>query len=143
MFIESQHGFRKGKSTSRALVNFLEDVYKTLDNKEVYVGLFLDLCKAFDMVNHNILLQKLDTYGIRGIAHQWFASYVKNRKQLVEIDHLDVTIHEIQQKWSEEKIIQYEVPQGSILGLLLLTLFADDTSVSITGRHVRSNFKFG
>ena len=54
MFIESQHGFRKGKSTSTALVNFLEDVYKTLDNKEVCVGLFLDLSKAFDMVNHNI-----------------------------------------------------------------------------------------
>jgi hypothetical protein len=93
MFIESQHGFRKGKCTSTALVNFLEDVYKTLDNKEVCVGLFLDLSKVFDMVNHNILLQKLDTYGIRGIAHQWFASYLKNRKQLVEIDNLDVTTH--------------------------------------------------
>ena len=58
------------------------------------------------MVNHNILLQKLDTYGIRGIAHQWVASYLKNRKQLVEIDHLNLTTHEIQQKRSEEKIIQ-------------------------------------
>jgi hypothetical protein len=79
MFIESQRSFCKGKSTSTALVNFLEDVYKTLDNKEVCVGLFLDSSKAFDMVNH-ILLQKLDTYGIRGIAHQWVASYLKNRK---------------------------------------------------------------
>jgi hypothetical protein len=69
MFIESQHSFHKGKSTSTALVNFLEDVYKTLDNKEVCVGLFLDLSDTFDMVNHNILLQKLDTYDIRGIAH--------------------------------------------------------------------------
>jgi hypothetical protein len=80
MFIESQHGFRKGKSTSTALVNFLEDVYKTLDNKEACVGQFLDLSEAFDMVSLNILLQKLDTYGIRGIAHQWVASYLKNRK---------------------------------------------------------------
>jgi hypothetical protein len=56
----------------------LEDVYnKTLDNKEVCVGLFLDLSKALDMVNHNILLKKLDTYGIRRIAHQWVASYLK------------------------------------------------------------------
>jgi hypothetical protein len=58
-------------------------VYKTLDNKEVCVGLFLDLSKASDMVNNKILLQKLDTYGIRGIAHQWVACYLKNRKQLV------------------------------------------------------------
>jgi hypothetical protein len=94
-------------------------VYKTLHNKEVCVGLFLDLSKAFDTVNHNILLQKLDTYGIRGTAHQWFASYLKNRKQLVEIDHINATTHKSQQKWSEEKIIQYGVPQGSILGSLL------------------------
>jgi hypothetical protein len=110
ILIESQLSFLKGKSTSTALVTFLEDVYKTLDNKEVCVGLFLNLSKAFDMVNHNILLQKLDTYGIRGIAHQWFASYLKNRKQLVEIDHPVVTTHEIQEKRSEKKIIQYGVP---------------------------------
>jgi hypothetical protein len=122
MFIESRHGFRKGKFTSTVVVNFLEDVYKTLVNKEVYVGLFLDLSKASDMANH-ILLQKLDTYGIRGIAHQWVASYLKNRKQLVEIDHLDTTTHEIQQKRSEEKIIQSGVPQGSILGPLLFLLY--------------------
>jgi hypothetical protein len=156
MFTESQHGFCKCKSTNTALVNFLEDVYKTLDNKEVCVGLFLDLSNAFDMVNHNILLQQLNMYGIRGIAHHWFASYLKNRKQLVEIDHLDVTTHEIQQKWSEEKIIQCGVPQGSILGPLLfliylndidtnisddigikLTLFADDTSILITGKDIQ------
>jgi hypothetical protein len=73
MFTESQHGFCKDKSTNTELVNFLEDVYKSLDNKEVCVGLFIDLSKAFDIVNNNILLQKLDTYGIRGIAHRWIA----------------------------------------------------------------------
>jgi hypothetical protein len=156
MFIESQHGFCKDKSTSTALVNFLEDMYKTLDNTDVCVGLFLDLSKASDMVNHNILLQKLDKQGIRGIAHQWFASYLKNRKQLVEMDHLDVSTHEIEQKRLAEKIIQYGVPQGSILGQLLflihmndidtnisydigikLTLFADDTSILITGKDTQ------
>jgi hypothetical protein len=80
IFIEIQHSFCQSKSTSTALVNFLDNVYKTLDNKEVCVGLFLDLSKEFDMVNHNTLLQKLDTYGIRGIAHQWFASYLKKQK---------------------------------------------------------------
>jgi hypothetical protein len=53
----------------------LEDVCKTLDDKEACVCLFLDLSKVFDMVNHNILLQKLDAYGIRGTAYQWFGSY--------------------------------------------------------------------
>lgn len=60
IFLESQRSLHKGKSTSTVLVNFLEDVYKTHDNKEVCVGLFLDLIKAFDMVSHDILLQKLD-----------------------------------------------------------------------------------
>jgi hypothetical protein len=80
IFIGSQRSFCKGKFTSTALVNFLEDVYKTLHNKEVHVGPFLDLSKASDMVNHNILLQKLDTCGIKRSAQQWFASYLKKRK---------------------------------------------------------------
>jgi Reverse transcriptase (RNA-dependent DNA polymerase). len=55
-------------------------MYKTLDNEEVCVGVYLDLTKVFDVVNHDILLQKLDAYGIRGIAYQWFVSYLTNRK---------------------------------------------------------------
>jgi len=55
-------------------------LYKTVDNKEVCIGLFLDLTKAFDMVNHDICIQKLDAYGIRGIAYQQFVSYKKTEK---------------------------------------------------------------
>jgi hypothetical protein len=98
IFIESHHSFSKGKSTNTALLDFLEGVYKALDNTEVCAGLFLDLSQAFDKVNHNILLQKLDTYGIRGIAQQWFASYLKNKRQQVVTDHFDETTNEIQQK---------------------------------------------
>ena len=71
------------------------------------------------MVSHNILLWKLDVYGIRGIAHQWFVAYLKNREQLVEIDCIDVMIDDSQQKQSEKKLIQHGVPHFSILRPLL------------------------
>jgi hypothetical protein len=73
----------------------------------------------------------LDAYGIRGIAYQWFVSYLKNRKMLVKIDCLDVTTNEVQQKQLEERIIEYRVLQGSSLGLLFLIYVSDvDTNIS-------------
>lgn len=80
------------------------------DKGDACVGLFLDLTKAFDMVNHDILLQKLQLYGIRGVAYQWFVSYLTNRKQLVEIEYLNTVSNVIQYKQSDEKIITYGVP---------------------------------
>ena len=97
-FIECQ-----GRSTNTALNNFLECVYKMLDKGEDCVGLFLDLTKAFDMVNHDRLLQKLQVYGIRGVAYQWFVSYLTNRKQLVEIEYLNTLSNVIKYKRSEKK----------------------------------------
>lgn len=55
-------------------------VYKTLDTVKVYIGLFIDLTKVFDMVNHDVFIWKFDAYGIRGIAYQWFVSYLKKQK---------------------------------------------------------------
>jgi len=104
------------------------------------------------MVNHDILLQKLDKYGVRGTAHQWFVSYLKNRKHLVETDCMDVKTDEIEEKRSAEAIIRCWVLQGSILGPPLsliyiynmdtnigikLTLFADDNSISIIGKDTQ------
>ena len=109
IFIECQ-----GRSTNTALNNFLECVYEMLDKGEACVGLFLDLTKAFDMVNHDRLLQKLQVYGIRGVAYQWFVSYLTNRKQLVEIEYLNTLSNVIKYKRSEKKIITYGVPHWDI-----------------------------
>ena len=112
MLSGSQFGFRKGHSTGHAIhnsVNIIRDAHK--NNKHV-IGLFIDLSKAFDTLDHKILLEKLDNYGIRGIAHKLLASYLSDRKQYTSF--LDET--------SEIKVMKFAVPQGSVLGPLLLLL---------------------
>jgi hypothetical protein len=100
---------------------------KKLGDKEACAGLFLDLSKAPDLVNHNILLQILHAYGIRGTTHHMVCFLLKkkkkNKKQLIEIDYLDTKTNKIQHKRSEGRIIQYRVPQGYTLG----SLFIPDT----------------
>ena len=87
----------------------------------MYNLVFVHLKKAFDTVDHNILLKKLDYYGVRGIANEWFASYLKNRKQFVSIGgHISST-----------QVIQTGVPQGSVLGPLLFLLYVNDLNKSI------------
>ena len=133
--------FGKNHSTSHAIITLVERVSKALDTGKYVVGVFLDLKKAFDTVDHNILLSKLKLYGIRGSTHSWFKSYLSNRKQYVEYNNFK----------SDTKTITHGVPQGSILGpllfiiymndfsrssdLLFSILFADDTSVFIEGKN--------
>ena len=76
---KNQFGFRKNHSTYMALLIMLENMRNALDNGECAIGIFLDFKKAFDTVNHDILLKKLYTYGIRGIALEWLKSYLSNR----------------------------------------------------------------
>ena len=83
---KKQFGFRNSHSTNHALASITEDVRKVLDNDEFACGVFLDFQKAFDTVNHEILIAKLNHYGIRGIALDWFKSYLTDRMQLTSIE---------------------------------------------------------
>ena len=110
-----------------------------IENNEFMIGIFLDLSTAFDTINHNILLQKLGFYGIRGLCKDWFRNYLANRQQIVKYNST----------YSENKSIKCRVPPGSALctllfllfiydihtcsNLLSFILFADDTNLFISG----------
>ena len=94
----------------------LKKIKQACDSGQLACGVFLDLQKAFDTVNHNILLKKLEHYGIRGVSNIWFKSYLTNWKQ-----H---TYHE--GIISDEKLIEYGASQGSVLGPLLFIIFIND-----------------
>jgi hypothetical protein len=79
----AQFGLRQGKSMEIACQMFLNNIQEAMENKYQVVGLFLNLTKTYDILNHQILLDKLDTYGIRGLTNKWFSFYLLNRTQFV------------------------------------------------------------
>ena len=85
-----QFGFRQKYSTTHALINLTESIRKTLDEGSFVCGIFVDFQKAFDTVDHKILLHKLKYYGIRSVCNDWFESYLSDRKQFVSIDRNDL-----------------------------------------------------
>ena len=120
-FYPAEFCFRLNVSTNNALMSITENIQTQLDEGKYCTGVFADLKKAFDTVDHNILLRKLDYNGIRGIANEWFCSYLKKRKQFVSI----------QNNMSSIKGILTGVPQGSVLGPLLFLIYINDLHKSI------------
>lgn len=110
MISPKQYGFRPGFTTSDFLIDLIEEITSSLDKGLYVVSLFLDLSKAFDTVNHQILLNKLKYYGLQQSEYNWFQSYLNNRKQQVHANGVA----------SDTRFISTGVPQGSILGLCCL-----------------------
>ena len=117
---EKQFGFRSNHSTYMAIIELVDKVTSAVEKNESTLGIFLDLSKAFDTIDHNILLYKLEYYGFRGIVLDWFKSYLENRNQFVRYQSCD----------SEYKNILCGVPQGSILGPLLFILYVNDITTT-------------
>ena len=116
LIFKRQFGFRSGYSSNHTIVNLVESIEMYIDNDNYVCSVFIDLEKAFDTVDHQILLQKLYHYGIRGLAHNWFQSYLFNRQQFVFISGSS----------SELMSIKCGVPQRSTVGRVLFLLYIND-----------------
>ena len=143
----TQYGFRRGHSTYMAILDMVENIRKAWENGEHCLGIFIDFKKAFDTVDHQILLGKMEHLGIRGVPLELIRSYLTNRKQYVAYNGMESS------QWG----ITVGVPQGSILGPLFFLLyindlsrvssflrcilFADDTNVFVSHKDKRELFR--
>ena len=140
---KNQFGFVKNCSTEQAILNLTQTISNNIDAKLLTLGVFLDISKAFDSINHELLLKKLYCYGMRGTIYNWLESYLANRNQYISLNSATSSL----------LYVQYGVPQGSILGPLLFLLFindlvhvskllkcilyADDTTLLISGHDIK------
>jgi hypothetical protein len=122
-----QFGFRKRHSTALALIEVVDNIYHNLDEGNRCCGVYLDLQKAFDTVNHELLLSKLHNYGIRAIVHKWFRSYLTNRQQFTCVAGAR----------SSSLSINCGVPQGSVLEPLLFLIYVNDIGNTVPNDIVK------
>ena len=115
-FHKNQFGFRKNFSTSHATTLLVENITTAFEKKQSMIGVFLDLSKAFDTIDHKILLRKLMHYGVRGLPLEWFSSFLNDRAQQVVCNN----------RLSDSLKIKCGVPQGFILGPLLFLKYVND-----------------
>ena len=120
ILFNKQFGFRAGHSTEHALLELIDQICDSFNDKNYFLGIFIDLSKAFDTVDHSILLKKLEHYGMKGRCLSWFQSYLSNRKEYIEFKHDNRTGN------TELSNIICGVPQGSILEPLLFISYANN-----------------
>ena len=113
---KKQFGFLTGHSMEHAIVQLVDQINSNFEKDQYTLVFFINLSKAFGIVDHKILIAKLENYGIKGVSLLWFKSYLKNRKQFIQYDISSTSY----------KSIIYGVPQSSILGLLLFLIYIND-----------------
>ena len=120
----TQYGFRSNYSTTHAVLNIVSTYYNNIESKNYSALVLLDQAKALDTINHKILLNKLDNYGMRGVVNQFFLSFLSHRTQYVSFNNCSSSLADI----------EIDIPHGSSLGLLLFLLYINDLPNSVQNR---------